>query len=86
MRRDAGLDRVKWLAMLSMLLDHLRDLWPDAYCLFVVGRLAFPLFCLGIAANVARTRPDGLFSEGNARYLGWLTVFSLLSELPYGLL
>ena len=55
MRRDAGLDLVKWLAMLSMLLDHLRYLWPDAYGLFVVGRLAFPLFCLGIAANVART-------------------------------
>ena len=27
MRRDAGLDLVKWLAMLSMLLDHLRYLW-----------------------------------------------------------
>ena len=24
MRRDSGLDLVKWLAMLSMLLDHLR--------------------------------------------------------------
>ena len=86
MRRDAGLDLVKWLAMLSMLLDNLRYLWPDAYGLFVVGRLAFPLFCLGIAANVARTRPGELFSEGNARYLGWLLVFSLLSELPYRLL
>jgi len=86
MRRDAGLDLVKWLAMLSMLLDHLCYLWPDAYGLFVVGRLAFPLFCLGIAANVARTRPGELFSEGNARYLGWLMAFSLLSELPYRLL
>lgn len=35
---------------------------------------------------MARTRPGELFSEGNARYLGWLTVFSLLSELPYRLL
>jgi hypothetical protein len=86
MRRDARLDLVKWLAMLSMLLDHLRYLWPDGYGLFVVGRLAFPLFCLGIAANVARTRPGELFSESNARYLGWLMAFSLLSELPYRLL
>jgi hypothetical protein len=86
MKRDAGLDLVKWLAMLSMLIDHLRYLWPDAYGLFVIGRLAFPLFCLGIAANVARTRPGELFSEGNARYLGWLLAFSLLSELPYHLL
>ena len=54
MTRDAGLDLVKWLAMLSMLIDHLRYLWPDVYALFVIGRLAFPLFCLGIAANVVR--------------------------------
>ncbi|HCH0556203.1 TraX family protein [Ectopseudomonas chengduensis] len=86
MTRDAGLGLVKWLAMLSMLIDHLRYLWPDAYGLFVIGRLAFPLFCLGIAANVARTRSGELFSEGNARYLGWLLAFSLLSELPYRLL
>ena len=86
MTRDAGLGLVKWLAMLSMLIDHLRYLWPDTYGLFVIGRLAFPLFCLGIAANVARTRSGELFSEGNARYLGWLLAFSLLSELPYRLL
>ncbi len=86
MTRDAGLDLVKWLAMLSMLIDHLRYLWPDAYGLFVIGRLAFPLFCLGIAANVARTRSGELFSEGNARYLGWRLAFSLLSEWPYRLL
>ncbi|HHG4437083.1 TPA: TraX family protein [Pseudomonas aeruginosa] len=86
MRRDANLDLVKWLAMLSMLLDHLRYLWPDTHVLFVVGRLAFPMFCLAIAANVSRTRPGELFSEGNARYLGWMLLFSLLSELPYRLL
>lgn len=86
MKRDAGLDLVKWLAMLSMLIDHLRYLWPDAYGLFVIGRLGFPLFCLGIATNVVRTQSGELFSESNARYLGWLLAFSLLSELPYRLL
>jgi len=86
MRREPGLDLVKWLAMLSMLLDHLRYLWPDTYGLFVIGRLAFPLFCLGIAANVTRTQPGELASDGNARYLGWLTAFSVLSEVPYRLL
>lgn len=85
-KRDTGLDLLKWLAMLSMLVDHLRYLWPDTHALFVVGRLAFPLFCLGIAANLSRNRPETLFSEANARYLGWLLAFSLLSELPYRLL
>ncbi len=84
--RDANLDLLKWLAMLSMLLDHLRYLWPEAEWLFIVGRLAFPLFCLGIAANVARSQPTALYSDGNARYLGWMAGFALISELPYRLL
>ena len=55
--RDANLDLLKWLAMLSMLLDHLRYVWPQSEWLFIVGRLAFPLFCLGIAAmSHARNR------------------------------
>ncbi|MHC6225706.1 TraX family protein [Pseudomonas sp. X10] len=81
--RRAGLDLLKWIAIVSMIADHLRYLWPRAEALFVVGRLAFPLFCLAIAANVARTRPDAVCTQGNARYLGWLLVFSVISELPY---
>lgn len=84
--RDANLDLLKWLAMLTMLLDHLRNLWPDTPCLFIVGRLAFPLFCLGIAANVARSQSTVLYTDANARYLGWMAAFALISELPYRLL
>jgi hypothetical protein len=74
---------VKWVAILSMLGDHLRYLWPNADGLFVLGRLAFPLFCLAIAANVGRSLPGSFATSGNARYLGWLLVFSVLSEAPY---
>lgn len=81
--RSAGLDLVKWLAMLSMVIDHLRFIWPAAEWLFVIGRLAFPLFCLGIAANVARSAQGQLFTRANGRYLGWMLTFSLLSEWPY---
>ena len=84
--RDANLDLLKWLAMLTMLLDHLRYLWPETAGLFIVGRLAFPLFCLGIAANVARSRSGALYTDDNARYLGWMAAFSVISELPYRLL
>lgn len=83
--RDAALDLIKWLALLTMLIDHLRHAWPALYFLYVPGRLAFPLFCLAIAANVARPtvgKPSGL----SVRYLGWLLLFSLLSEWPYRLL
>ncbi len=87
MKRDASLDLIKWLAMLTMVVDHLRYLWPQAEdCLFMIGRLAFPLFCLGLAANVSRSLRGGLFTQGNARYLAWLMAFSVLSELPYRML
>ncbi|MEW4947867.1 TraX family protein [Pseudomonas asiatica] len=81
--RSAGLDLVKWTAMLTMVADHLRFLWPDADGLFVVGRLAFPLFCLAIAVNVARTRCVTLYTRGNLRYLGLMLVFAVLSEPAY---
>ena len=85
-KRDANLDLIKWLAMLTMLLDHLRNLWPEIEWLFIAGRLAFPLFCLGIAANVARSQSGALYTDDNVRYLGWMVAFALISELPYRLL
>lgn len=83
--RDTALDLVKWLALLTMLIDHLRHAWPELYFLYVPGRLAFPLFCLAIAANVVRPKADNA-SGVSARYLGWLLLFSLISEWPYRLL
>lgn len=83
--RDTALDLIKWLALLTMLIDHLRHAWPELYFLYVPGRLAFPLFCLAIAANVARPRAEGAGGV-TTRYLGWLLLFSLISEWPYRLL
>ncbi|CAM3923996.1 TraX family protein [Pseudomonas reidholzensis] len=81
--RSAGLDLVKWLAMLSMLADHLRFLWPGADGLFIVGRLAFPLFCLALALNVQRSAASVWPAPNSGRYLGWLLAFAVLSEGPY---
>jgi len=84
--RNGSLDLIKWVAMVTMLMDHLRYLWPDAHWLFVIGRMAYPLFCLGIATNVARTRVGDLYTDSNVHYLGWLLAFSVISELPYRML
>ncbi|WPC04793.1 TraX family protein [Pseudomonas benzenivorans] len=81
--RDTALDLLKWLALLSMLLDHLRYVWPQLYWLYVPGRLAFPLFCLAIAVNLRRLAPGQPLP---LRYLGLLLGFALLSEWPYRLL
>ncbi|HZX18700.1 MAG TPA: TraX family protein [Pseudomonas sp.] len=87
--RDAALDLIKWLALASMLIDHLRHVWPQLYAVYIPGRLAFPLFCLAIAANLVRpalARPEGGGRAIPLRYLGLLLGFALISEWPYRLL
>ncbi|VVO05343.1 TraX family protein [Pseudomonas fluorescens] len=81
--RDGALDLLKWLALLSMVLDHLRYVGLSLDGLYVPGRLAFPWFCLAMAVNLARAVRPG--ADGQWRYLGWLLLFSLLSEIPYRL-
>ena len=83
--RDAALDLIKWLAFASMLIDHLRHVWPSLYWLYIPGRLAFPFFCLAIAANLMRPSAGG-GKPFPLRYLGLLALFALLSEWPYRLL
>lgn len=80
-RRDGALDLLKWLALLSMVLDHLRFVGFSVDWLYVPGRLAFPWFCLAMAANLVR----GGASASPLRYLGWLLLFSAVSEIPYRL-
>ncbi|WP_308908080.1 TraX family protein [Pseudomonas canadensis] len=81
--RDGALDLLKWLALLSMVLDHLRYVGLNLDGLYVPGRLAFPWFCLAIAANLHRARNSPVM--GQWRYLGWLLLFSVISEVPYRL-
>ena len=81
--RDGALDLLKWLALLSMVLDHLRYVGLSLDGLYVPGRLAFPWFCLAIAANLHRVKNAPV--TGQWRYLGWLLLFSVISEVPYRL-
>ncbi|OPK06843.1 TraX family protein [Pseudomonas sp. VI4.1] len=82
-QRDGALDLLKWLALLSMVLDHLRYVGYSVDILYVPGRLAFPWFCLAMAANLSRA-PSST-TDGQWRYLGWLLLFSAISEIPYRL-
>ena len=79
--RDGALDALKWLALLCMVLDHLRYVGLSLDGLYVPGRLAFPWFCLAIAANLHRLKNAPV----SGRYLGWLLLFSVISEVPYRL-
>ncbi|KAB0486185.1 conjugal transfer protein TraX [Pseudomonas reinekei] len=80
-QRDGALDLLKWLALFSMVLDHLRYVGYSVDWLYVPGRLAFPWFCLAMAANLARA--SAVNTQGQWRYLGWLLLFSAVSEVPY---
>lgn len=69
--------------MLTMVIDHLRLLWPDMSSLFIPGRLSFPFFCLAVAANVARSTPGAFLTVANGRYLALMLLFAVVSEVPY---
>lgn len=83
--RHAGQDLIKWVALITMVLDHMRLAWPAASDLFVLGRLSFPLFCLAVAFNVSRHQPGKLFARSNGRYFALLVLFAAFSEIPYRL-
>jgi hypothetical protein len=81
--RSSSLDLIKWLAMLTMVIDHQRLVWPEMSTLFIPGRLSFPLFCVAIAANVVRSKPGELLTVANGRYLALMLLFAAISEVPY---
>lgn len=83
--RHTGQDLIKWIALVTMVLDHMRLAWPATADLFVLGRLSFPLFCLAVAINVSRNPQGELFTRSNGRYLALLVLFAALSEVPYRL-
>jgi len=83
--RNRAVDLIKWIAMVTMVLDHVRFIWPNLMGLFVPGRLAFPLFALAMALNIYRQRSGNYLSAANFRYLTLLLSAALVSEVPYKL-
>lgn len=85
LNRNNSLDLVKWVALLSMIIDHTWYVLPTESqepfrWMRIVGRLAFPLFCLSIAANVYRQPTE---YPGGWKYLGGMILFALISQQPY---
>ena len=79
---DAHLEALKWVAFGSMLIDHFGryafGLGTDSWA-FAVGRLAFPLFALVLATNLAR---PGERTERAWRTSRRLAVWALISVIP----
>jgi hypothetical protein len=79
---------LKLIAVVTMVIDHagyaLAPMMPEplaslAPAMRLVGRLAMPLFCFLIAEGYFHTRSPH-------RYFARLSLFALLSEVPYDLL
>jgi hypothetical protein len=76
---DGGREILKWLAVVTMTVDHVGLLFfPDVTVFRIVGRLAFPLFAYLLVLGMRSTR--------NLRgYFNRMFFFALLSQVPYAL-
>lgn len=81
--RQPALDLIKWIALVTMTLDHLRFIWPALEPLSLPGRIAFPAFAIVIAAHALRQGQPGASAW---RQMAWLIVFAVVSQWPYWLL
>ena len=92
MKKGISGSALKWIALLTMLIDHFAavfysESWRAGAPLFsyrtylflrCVGRLAFPIYCFLLVEGYRHTRSVG-------RYLLRLFLFGLLSEVPFDL-
>lgn len=86
---DGTIEAIKWLAVLLMTIDHINTflilpLTGKPYeALFNMGRVAFPLFALVIAYNLARPRTNANERRAILNALLRLTLFGAIATLPY---
>jgi len=75
--REGRLDFLKWIAVLTMVIDHIGYLFfPNITEFRMIGRLAFPIFAYLIAEGSIRT-------SNKRKYLERLLLFAFISQIPY---
>lgn len=86
---DGSIEAIKWVAILFMTIDHINSnliytttgqFYP---VLFNIGRIAFPLFALVLAYNLARPRSAQDEKKAIIGVLNRLLLFGVVSLVPY---
>lgn len=67
---------IKIIAIITMTIDHINDIFFKQTTYNVIGRIAFPLFCFQIVVGYSKTR--NLF-----KYILRLFVFAIITQIPY---
>lgn len=67
---------IKIIAIISMTIDHVNDIFYKQTALNVIGRIAFPLFCFQIVVGYSKTR-------NLLKYILRLVVFAIITQVPY---
>ena len=68
---------LKLIAVVSMLIDHIGYVFfPSVKLLRIIGRLAMPIYCFCVSEGLIHTR-------SRKAYLLRVSIFALISELPY---
>lgn len=77
------MEAVKWIALLSMTVDHINRFFFDTtiYSAYCVGRLAMPLFAFIFAYNLAQ--PDSLSRGLYTKVLIRLVIFGIVATPAY---
>lgn len=74
---DSGRELLKWLAIITMTIDHIGAvLYPELVALRWIGRLSFPLFAYLLILGMENTR-------NIQKYFIRLLIFSFISQFPF---
>lgn len=78
-RKSLAQETLKWIACVTMLIDHIGAVFLPGYGLRIIGRISFPIFCFLLAEGARHTRSPG-------KYALRLAISAAVSEVPYDLL